>query len=647
MDSISTVALAIRDTTYLLDFIQRDMSAGETGPSHVVITNYVLSRLRRFTDEHSDKFMGLAMPQRVATLYPELCSRLWTELDVIPLVLPEERHLQERQSQRDLPTGVDVDSREIGEQAESMGRKCVRLFGPDNVPLLQVGFQGSVEVDTAFTVRLASLEDFKNTVSPKTWTAVQQYAADLKKRKVRTAFFNATPQGGGVALMRHALMRLFHALGTEFSWYVPKPRPGVFRITKTNHNILQGVSKPNERLSAKDHDQVTDWILENAKRYWLSREGPLQPPSEGGAHIIIVDDPQMAPLIPIAKQLAPDRPVIFRSHIHIRSDLIATPGSPQAEVWEKLWESIKLADIFISHPVSSFVPRNIPKQIIGYMPASTDWLDGLNKNMSDWDAAFYGRAFNSWCRNSGMPAINHPEDKYIVQIARFDPSKGILDAVESYKKFHDHLTKTHPQTPPPKLLLAGHGSVDDPDGSLIYDQVVSHIEEDIPHLRDQICVMRLRPSDQVLNALLSKSKIVLQLSRREGFEIKVSEAAHKGKPVIVTRAGGLPLQVKNNESGFLVDVGDTDAVAQRLYELWTDEELYKRMSEYAIAHVSDEVSTVGNAVSWLYLACELSKGGRVEPNGAWINDLARRGAGQEYETGESRLLRVVEVEKMG
>lgn len=244
---------------------------------------------------------------------------------------------------------------------------------------------------------------------------------------------------------------------------------------------------------------------------------------------------------------------------------------------------------------------------------------------------------------------NHEKttDKYIVQIARFDPSKGILDAVEAYKKFHDKLTKTYPQTPPPKLLITGHGSVDDPDGSLIYDQVVSHIEEDIPHLRDQICVMRLRPSDQVLNALLSKSKIALQLSRREGFEIKVSEAAHKGKPVIVTRAGGLPLQVKNGESGFLVDVGDTDAVAQRLYELWTDDALYQRMSEYAIRHVPDEVSTVGNAVSWLYLACELSKGNSVEPSGAWINDLARRGAGVDYEVGEPRLPRVVEVDKMG
>jgi len=127
MDSISTVSLAIRDTTYLLDFIQRDMSAGETGPNHGVITNYILSRLKRFTDEHSEKFMGLAMPQRVATLCPELCSRLWAELDVIPLVLPEERHLLEQKSQRDLPTGVGIESREIGEQAESMGRKCVRL----------------------------------------------------------------------------------------------------------------------------------------------------------------------------------------------------------------------------------------------------------------------------------------------------------------------------------------------------------------------------------------------------------------------------------------------------------------------------------------------------------------------------------------
>lgn len=254
---------------------------------------------------------------------------------------------------------------------------------------------------------------------------------------------------------------------------------------------------------------------------------------------------------------------------------------------------------------------------------------------------------------------NNTTDSYIVQIARFDPSKGILDAVDAYKKFHDRLTtptspnttddnnKTPNKTKPPKLLVCGHGSVDDPDGSLIYDQVVSHIEEDIPHLRDQICVMRLRPSDQVLNALLSKAKIALQLSRREGFEIKVSEAAHKGKPVIATRAGGLPLQCRNGESGFLVDVGDTDAVADCLYQLWTDEGLYERMSAYALAHVSDEVSTVGNGLNWLFLASELSRGERVVPNGAWVNDLAREGAGLGYDEEEPKLPREVEVENMG
>lgn len=150
-------------------------------------------------------------------------------------------------------------------------------------------------------------------------------------------------------------------------------------------------------------------------------------PSEGGADFIIVDDPQMPTLIQIAKQIAPDRPVIFRSHIQIRSDLVDTPGSPQAEAWGWLWQYIKQADIFISHPVSSFVPKIVPREKVGYMPATTDWyktphstfsrfltdihprLDGLNKNMRDWDTAFYGRVFNSWCRSVSMPTIDYPD----------------------------------------------------------------------------------------------------------------------------------------------------------------------------------------------------------------------------------------------
>lgn len=239
-------------------------------------------------------------------------------------------------------------------------------------------------------MRLTNLEDYQKTVGPATWSAVHHYASDLKKRKVKIAFFSATPQGGGVALMRHALVRFSHSLNTDIKWfvylwetanlmanlrirYVPKPKPGVFRVTKDNHNILQGASRPEDRFTAEKQKLLTDWIEENTRRYWSVDGGPLCSPSEGGADVIVVDDPQMPGLIPIAKQTAPSRPVIFRSHIQIRSDLVDTPGTPQAETWEFLWNQIKLADCFISHPVDEFVPKNVPREKVGYMPASTDW----------------------------------------------------------------------------------------------------------------------------------------------------------------------------------------------------------------------------------------------------------------------------------
>ena len=230
-------------------------------------------------------------------------------------------------------------------------------------------------------------------------------------------------------------------------------------------------------------------------------------------------------------------------------------------------------------------------------------------------------------------------DEYIAQIARFDPSKGIPEVVESYVKFHRRFTAAFPDRRAPKLLICGHGSVDDPDGTVIYDAVVTHIEENLPDLAEQICVVRLGPSDQLLNALLSKAKVALQLSTQEGFEVKVSEAIHKGTPVIATRAGGIPLQVADKQNGFLVEVGDTDAVAQHLLDLCTDDELYERMHKFALNNVCDEVSTVGNSLNWLYMASKLSKSEEIKPNGRWINDMARAEAGQEYTSNESRLVR--------
>lgn len=94
-----------------------------------------------------------------------------------------------------------------------------RFFGPNKAPLLQVGFRGNVEVDAGFHALLTNLPDYEKTVGPRTWESALKYAEDLKKRKIKIAFFSATPQGGGVALMRHALVRFSEALGTDIKWY--------------------------------------------------------------------------------------------------------------------------------------------------------------------------------------------------------------------------------------------------------------------------------------------------------------------------------------------------------------------------------------------------------------------------------------------
>jgi alpha,alpha-trehalose phosphorylase (configuration-retaining) len=70
----------------------------------------------------------------------------------------------------------------------------------------------------------------------------------------------------------------------------------VFRITKNMHNILQGVSKPDQQVSDDEKAEIVDWIVDNARRYWLTKGGPLRPPEEGGADIIVVGCVAFSPI---------------------------------------------------------------------------------------------------------------------------------------------------------------------------------------------------------------------------------------------------------------------------------------------------------------------------------------------------------------
>lgn len=624
------------------DISETSTKSGTRSPSSTPITTkelpdflakFLISRLKEYQQDHHYKYVGAGINQRTVKYCPQLPSRLWQELDIVPLVLEDKPHPDAFRAKRG-HIHIYVD-----EEADSMARKALLFFGPSGQPRVSVGYQNLVQVDCGGRAAICSADDFRGSVRDPTWKATMKYVESLKQNNVQIAFFNSTPQGGGVALMRHAMIRFLRTMKVDASWYVPRPKPAIFRITKDNHNILQGVADPELRITQRSISTLDEWCKSNAERFWTPEECPLAPRSKGGADVIIVDDPQMPSLVKLAKEQDPTRPVIFRSHIQVRADLADQSGTPTSEVWNWVWNNVKEADVFISHPVREFVPSNVTTSKVGYMPATTDWLDGLNKQLSDWDSQYYFHQFDTDCIRSGMNRLAYPARQYIVQIARFDPAKGIPDVLASYAELRRKYMADKPIEEVPQLVIAGHGAIDDPDATRIYDETISQLEDLYSDIKDDVIVKRLGPTDQLLNALMSNAHVALQLSTREGFEVKVSEALHKGVPIIATRAGGIPLQVQDGKSGFLVQPGDYKAVAKHLHTLFTHNKTYDEMSHFAETNVSDEVSTVGNALAWLYLADRLAKGEKLEPNCAWINDMAREGADVPYQEGEVRLPR--------
>ncbi|KAG1754470.1 glycosyltransferase family 4 protein [Suillus lakei] len=651
------IAISIHDSVYNTDFASVVVPYTPNDPTKSAseIANHVLQTIKKFSQEHLCKFLGAGVTLGLLKECPNLCTHLWLETDIVPIVFniksfhtdsltrPNVKHRISSTTGSYVPSGAETPTvyvdpsplldqnnlqsgvatklpipRTLDEQADSAARKCIMYFGPNNNPRLSIGPRNQVTVDAAGKIHLIDdLDVYRKSVGPGTWNAVNKLADELREKKVKIGFFSSTPQGG----------EFLTALDVDVAWYVPNPSPSVFRTTKNNTTSCK---------EAKD--QFDAWILKNGLR-WTAEGGPLAP---GGVDIAFIDDPQMPGLIPLIKKVRPELPIVYRSHIEIRSDLVHVKGSPQEEVWKYLWNNIQLADLFISHPVSKFVPSDVPIEKLALLGAATDWLDGLNKDLHPWDSQFYMGEFRNLCTKEKMAELKWPQRDYVVQIARFDPSKGIPNVIDSYARFRVMLKEAGRVTEAevPQLLICGHGAVDDPDASIIYDQVMNLVNSpDYKVYQKDIIVMRLPPSDQLLDALMANAKIALQLSLREGFEVKVSEALHAGIPVVASRTGGIPLQIVHGKSGYLTEVGDNNDVAKYLFNLYTNEKLYSEMSEYARTHVSDEVGTVGNAAAWLYLAVMYNRGVKIQPHGAWLNDMLREETGEPYVEGEPRLPR--------
>ncbi len=100
-----------------------------------------------------------------------------------------------------------------------------------------------------------------------------------------------------------------------------------------------------------------------------------------------------------------------------------------------------------------------------------------------------------------------------------------------------------------RLILAGGTAEDDPEGSQVLKQVKEEAKGD-----SDIYILNLPPDSFFeINALQRGADIVIQKSLKEGFGLTVTEALWKARPVIGGNAGGIVLQIKDGESGFLVN----------------------------------------------------------------------------------------------
>ncbi|MCK7521139.1 MAG: glycosyltransferase [Ignavibacteriales bacterium] len=115
---------------------------------------------------------------------------------------------------------------------------------------------------------------------------------------------------------------------------------------------------------------------------------------------------------------------------------------------------------------------------------------------------------------------------------------------------------------------------DDPEGWIIYDRVVRRAGEDFDL---HVYTNYHNVGDVAVKAFQLGADVVLQKSLKEGFGLTVAEALWKKKPVIGGNVGGIKIQIKDGENGFLVS-SVAEATERTRYLLQNPEEA-KKMGE--------------------------------------------------------------------
>ncbi|CAM5529549.1 N-acetyl-alpha-D-glucosaminyl L-malate synthase OS=Lysinibacillus sphaericus OX=1421 GN=bshA_1 PE=4 SV=1 [Lysinibacillus sphaericus] len=91
-----------------------------------------------------------------------------------------------------------------------------------------------------------------------------------------------------------------------------------------------------------------------------------------------------------------------------------------------------------------------------------------------------------------------------------------------------------------------------------------------------------------LAELYAISDLKLLLSQQESFGLVLLEAMACGVPCIGSNVGGIPEVIDHGVDGYLVELGDTDAVAEYAVELLNDEDKLLRFREAAMRAVNEK-----------------------------------------------------------
>ena len=400
-----------------------------------------------------------------------------------------------------------------------------------------------------------SLTDYTHIVGKELTEEIRELAEPLRGKRV--LHVSATAFGGGVSEILYTIVPLMRDVGLDAHWHVIFGKEEFFNATKLLHNSLQGAEETLTEEQWKLFDEINQMNAEGMQGEWDA---------------VVVHDPQPIGLRRGAKERG--RRWIWRCHIDL--------STPNPDPIAHLLPMIQEYDATVWH-LADYVPEGIDGHNgVNIIPPAIDPLSPKNMAFSPDDAAFV-------CRQFGID-VDRP---LITQVSRFDPWKDPIGVIDAYHE----VTKEIPEV---QLAMVGSMATDDPEGREYFQKTFEYADGD-PDIKILSNLNNVGAIE--VNAFQSQSDICLQKSIREGFGLTVTEALWKGRPTIGGNVGGIPLQIEDGISGFLVN--SPAECAERCLEILDDPGLGKQLGREGKEHARRQFLTPRLLRDWLKLFDDL------------------------------------------